>query len=120
MEEYKNIVDKAQVVLPKADFIVDLFNMAVVWVSEAVIKRTGYSFDELVQMKGLDMSIIADERDKRLITAKHFEMQKGTEILRMRMKNGEIVDFHYEFKIMEFGGNSYTVGKMSEVVPVKE
>lgn len=115
------LLAEARKFIPECDYIVDLFDLRFQWASEKVVQETGFSMEELLNMRNID--IVSDKYDEAQLRRELIErITKGQGekeyIIKSKNKGDLLCDFAYHS--FGFEGVWYMVGKIIKVSPVSQ
>ncbi len=115
----QDLLEEAQKHIPDCDYIVDLFDLKFQWVSDKVLVETGFSMNEVLGMRNID--IVSDKYDEVTLRRELIEritQGKGQKQYNIKTKSrGELVcDFAYN--TFSFNGVWYMAGKILKLNPV--
>ena len=112
MDETKRVVGRAQEVMPGCDWIIDIYDLSVIWASERLLKISGFTNKELIGKSGIKLIRSAkSQMDLKREMVDRLSVGAGKQTYTLIFKNKDIV-VTYAYKLFVFEGGRYTVAKM--------
>lgn len=106
--------------LPGCDYIVDLYDLTFVWASSHALSVTGYTMDEILQLRNLDIADEAyDEVKLRAELNERIATGSGEKEYVITHRDKSKIFIHYAYKIFYFHDGAYLTGKLLETHATK-
>src|SRR4030042_2283778 len=102
---------EAKKYIPDPNYILNLYDMGIEWVNTKQMGFSGYTEEELLSMRNVDIVDAASDDDTRQKTLSSMVKDHGTDKIVFKIKNGQTVLATVEFKTFMFGKVMYFVGK---------
>ncbi len=112
MKDDALVVEEAQKLLPDCDWIVDLYDLMMVWVSPKAQTISGYTKEEVLKMHNLDFAgpEYSEERLRRELAGR-ITRGSGMDQYVIETKNGNI-KLDFEYRAFKYEGGEYMAGRI--------
>ncbi len=112
------ILAEAKKYIPECDYIVDLFDLMFIWVSDKALKETGFTKDEILRMRNLDLIAegMYSEVDLRKQLIERITKKQGENTYILKTAKG-LLNVRYQYQAFQFDGGWYITGKILETSP---
>lgn len=115
MSKDSPLLIEAKKYIPDCDWIVDLYDLMFQWASPYALKATGYTMEEVLKLRNIDVIADIDEMQLRKEVLGRIGKGHGEVEYTLKDKN----NIHYQFKgryhVFTFDGTWYLVGKILEL-----
>ncbi|MBN2141948.1 PAS domain-containing protein [Candidatus Woesearchaeota archaeon] len=109
------ILKKARDFIKKPEYVLDLEDLSVLWVSEKMASLIGYTSEEMMKQSAVDFLddsyTVAEKRKATLVT---MDRERGIESYNFKTKSGETKKVTFHYGLVEYEGGFYEVGEFAE------
>ena len=120
MSKIDEVVKFASKELPGLDWVIDMYDLSMMWVSPKATEMTGYSETEMLSMRNLDfMSPRYTQAELRQNMMDRVVRQRGEQNYVIVNKQGVELQISFAYYAFKYEGGEYMAGKIIEYGTVK-